>query len=383
MNCPTLAAYSLANMDTNLDRKGVAALFAKAMEWFIATRPYDATEYLLRSTSGTTDSGPLHVISKTPPGVYEYYDDRRLVVCMGMLNTRLSTTRSARFGRPRNQRILCIDPSDLGANLSQILDDYAPDTVFGAVSFVSALATRARFERMDKVVRVSLTAEYLTTAARDALQKAFPKARVIGSYGTSETSLTTKYPCEFLPPGAHHPFATLDVAIENPDEHGVGDIVLSWDIVPGTRAERYRVGDQGRLVLEPCRCGERRTLVVMGRSGYDYIKLVGAVLRKEEFDRVAALQKEYIDDYRAEAYTVSNHGVTLGGVVLSVYRARGMLNDVERDELGRRVSEVLFVTPTRTYADLVRDKLFAPIVIESVDRAFERTGKEVKLRMRT
>lgn len=172
------------------------------------------------------------------------------------------------------------------------------------------------------------------------------------------------------------------MAIAQPDQGGVGDVLLSWDLPGGIRVSRYRIGDAGALVHEPCPCGENTRLELRGRSGYDYLKLSGAILHKDEFDRVAGLCGRFLDAYRAEAYTVEQMGRLLGGVALSVYRAAGPLSAEEKIALAQTFSAALFVTPTQTYANLVDRNIFVPLVIHNAEAPFPKGAKEVTLSMR-
>jgi hypothetical protein len=107
------------------------------------------------------------------------------------------------------------------------------------------------------------------------------------------------------------------------------------------------------------------------------------VLLREEFDRVAVLCRDLFDDYRAEASTRSERGERKGAIVLTVFRRDGCWSvDVER-AIGRRFSRELFLTSTRTLAELVAAGLFLPLIVKRAEHAFPLKNKEVKLTERT
>ncbi len=369
-------------MQTITDKKALASIFAGAIDALVTEPPKNEELFLLRSTSGTTGE-PLHIVYEITPEGYERNKGvQRLLVCGSSMSQRLSNALLVRYGLEENQKILCVDPADIGDALSALLQDYAPDMLFGMSSLVSFMASRLTAAPFTSVKTLIISGEYLTAASKEVFAKYFPHAKLYQMYASMETNQISTLFCPYVPPNAYHVLDTVEVAIEAPDQEGVGEILIGRHLLRNIRMERYRIGDAGMLVQERCACGASATLHLTGRIGYDYLKLAGALLRKEEFDRVAKLCSTYIDDYRAEAFTDSSTGVLQGGVVLQVYRKSGVLSDAEQSRLIKTFYTELFVTPTQTLGNLVEQGIFLPLTIQSTIVPFERKAKEVTLYMR-
>lgn len=367
-----------------MDKNALAAVFGRAIDALVQTPPQKGELLLVRSTSGTTGNTPLHIVYEvTPEGFDRVRGAGRLLVCGSAMSQRLSNALLVRYGDTEKQRILCLHPADVGAELAPILKDFAPDMLFGMSSLTVSVSKAIGSAVFGSVRTLIVSGEYLTTPVRDILARYFPSATLFQMYASMETNQVSKLFCTHLPANAYHPLDTVSVTIDSPDEQGVGDILFGRILLRDFKMERYKIGDSGRLVQEACACGETTTLYLSGRSGYDYLKLAGAILRAEEFDRVANLCKDYIDEYRAEAFTIHRNGELCGGIVLQVYRKSGSLSEVEKSELAQFVSEELFLTPTRTLSDLVTKGIFVPIRVEVVLEPFARGAKEVKLRLRS
>lgn len=372
-------------MNDSLDRAGIAPLFAEAMKDLQAHPPRAAQKYLLRSTSGTTGSGPLHIVFEMNPESFgRHRRAQRILGCVGLRNVRLSLVLLARYGDTPGQRVLCLDPKDVeDPRLSAVLEDYAADDSYGMLFFFKALGERLSASARASLKRLIVVGEYLTEASRGVLTRAYPNAQLVQGYGCTEAAQMSASPCAHLLPHQYHPLKGIEFAIDAPDAEGVGEVLVSWKVFRNLYARRYRLGDSGRLLSSPCACGEKVTLELRGRSGYDYLKLAGAVLRKDEFDRVAARFSESITAYRAEAYEARQMGRTLGGVVLHVYRAQRPLDAAESSALAAEFSAELFVTPTQTYEDLVGRGAFVPFVVMPAPEPFAGGGKAITLFMRT
>jgi phenylacetate-coenzyme A ligase PaaK-like adenylate-forming protein len=370
--------------ETCIDKIQIAEIFNEAVEDLITHPPKEAHKYLIRSTSGTTGKRPLHIVFEMNPHMYGRFDgSERLLGCIGLMNIRLSSALLIRYGSVEGQRIMCLDHKDLSdERVTPLLNDFAPDMVYGMVFFLLSTVRQVLAKGLESVHSIILTGEYLTASLRASLQGYFPNAVITEGYGSTEAALINTSPCGYLPPHTYHFLKGITVDINEPDEDGVGEVLISWKVFRNFRARRYKIGDSGKLLQEPCRCGESVTLQLMGRIGYDYLKLAGALLRKEEFDRVAALCKDLMDDYRAEAYSVNQMERIVGGVELQVYRSSGMLDATEKSALAAKFSSELFVTPTQTLADLVAKNAFIPLQIKTVTEPFAQSAKAVKLRLR-
>jgi phenylacetate-coenzyme A ligase PaaK-like adenylate-forming protein len=197
-------------------------------------------------------------------------------------------------------------------------------------------------------------------------------------YGTNEIG-PIGIQCEYLSPNMYHPALGVEIEIVDTDENSAGNIVISKVLLNGKRIELYRIGDIGRLLETRCPCGASVTFEHFGRGVYDYIKLGGTTIRKEEFDRIVVLFPQYIDDYRVEVSERLIDGKLMGVVVLRAFRKRGPVTTGLCSEIARDVSSALFLTPTQTYADFVLRRLFLPLVVEYSSAPFPQKHKDIKL----
>jgi len=148
-----------------------------------------------------------------------------------------------------------------------------PTYVSGYVSAVVELARHAHLVAPPGpralVPFVKVFGEVLHQFERHEIERGLG-ARVIETYGCSETG-TVAYEC---PAGSLHVFAEhVEVEIlrdGEPAEPGaVGEIVLTCTTNRVMPLVRYRVGDQGRLSPDPCRCGRPHPVIagIEGRTG--------------------------------------------------------------------------------------------------------------------
>jgi phenylacetate-coenzyme A ligase PaaK-like adenylate-forming protein len=277
---------------------------------------------------------------------------------------------------------LFLDPDDFNASLGQLLAQYAPDSVFGAPSVMLRLRGHMSTDIAAGVRFVKLIGEYMTAAADRALKEAFPQAQFKYAYMATDTMTVATSRCQYLPLNHYHLAPRVSVRIHTPDTEGVGGVLISKVMNPGTPLEwhmqEYDIGDAGRLLSEPCACGEEVTLHVFGRSGFDYIKLLGAVFRQEECDRVATVQQGAYEDYRLEASEVEVQGALRGRVHVRFSGAH-TLSSADMVHLVQEFSELLYVTPTRSLADMVREGVFLPPTASFAD-AFPQNAKTVRLK---
>jgi hypothetical protein len=209
----------------------------------------------------------------------------------------------------------------------------------------------------------------------------FPDTALRPIYIANDFGAISAPSCGYLPLNQYHPKSTVTVDIEHVDADGVGEVVVSGRITEHTPVVEYRNGDVARFVAASCPCGSEKTFEVLGRKGYDYIKLGRALLRQEEFDRVAELCKELFDEYRLEASTIEDEtGTSVGNIVLYVYKAHGGGTEAAAAEVAARVSDEVFVSLTKTLADFVKLGLCLPLKVRWVTEQFPKGIKNVKLK---
>lgn len=363
-----------------LDRAGYFDIAQRAMQRFIEDRPSPAHEWAVRVTSGTTEQGPLVVASHfLPPAFERYAGVRAPIVCFGSMCSRLSNAIFIRYAAgERDSRALFLDNADLRPELRSLIAQFSPDSMCGFISFVSRVAEFIDREDAERIVLLRLAGESLTQTQEEYFRTKFPNARITMAYIANEIGQVTADQCPLQARNRYHLEPGVRVEIADPDETGAGDILVTKEIYPGITIEKYRTGDAGRFLEEPCACGESQTLEVLGRVGYDYVKLAGALLRRDEFDRVASAM--HIDDYRALASSVIENGSLKGYIELHVYSRFGAGTPDLALQIATDFSKRAFVTPTQTIENLVQKGIFAPLKVSFAPTAFPTGAKEVKIR---
>ena len=231
-----------------------------------------------RSTSGSTGS-PLRVWMDPAAAAWAWAADYHGLLWHGIqVGARALTLRPRTAGAVgewiRNNHLVTatdLSPSRLAAAIG-FLDRGDTTYVWGYVSAVVELAKLAR--RMDVRSRplvpfAKVFGEMLYPFQRQIIEEGLG-ARVIETYGCNETG-TVAYEC---PAGSIHVFAD-HVEVEvlkdgDPVPLGeMGEIVLTCTTNRTMPLIRYRVGDRGRLLPDPCSCGRPHPVLdgIEGRSG--------------------------------------------------------------------------------------------------------------------
>ncbi len=361
-----------------LNRADVGVINEKLLSYFISSPPAVAREYALKITSGTSGTPLISIVYCGPSQWDKFRESGRIVSSFGSLNRRLSEAlRISNDLTPGPKKVLLVDANDMSPGLSSLLEDFAPDTVAGVASFVARLCPY--FGRTGAGVRIlRLSGEYLVPGVQSLLRSTFTHARRLMHYSTSEFGGIGRQ-CKDLPPNHYHPLPSVTIEIAHPDETGRGDIIVSKRLENGFLFDRYDIGDAGRLHPGPCACGASVTFEHLGRRGHDYFKLAGAILRREEFDRVAALFKQYIDDYRAYASEVLDGDILKGKIVLRAFTESPTPSPALAEEIAHDFSSRIFLTPSRTLADLVATGVFLPLEVEFSRTPFPQKHKDIKL----
>jgi phenylacetate-coenzyme A ligase PaaK-like adenylate-forming protein len=274
-------------------------------------------------------------------------------------------------------RILALEADDLTSALTHALSDYKPHMINGFGSFIARGLEYIEKSAAEGVGRVMLFGESLAPRFDALLKEKFPRAERTEMYMALEAGgyIGTGI-CRSLQRGHFHPAHGVTIEILDPDESGVGDILITKAIFGSLRLERYRIGDVGRIVPGPCACGETVTFELLGRRGIDYVKRGGALFTREEFDRAISRFSHLIDDYRVEI-----GGAEPVSARIALYRRAGAgTTDLAR-ELSEKISHDLFVTRTKTYRDLVVSGVLAPLQVQFVNEPFRTGYKDIKIRL--
>lgn len=368
-----------------MERSDIYSLSEEILGDFFERPPQDASSYILRMTSGTSGSTPLVLVTDYHPDAKKDFvgaDFKNFLALKGSLSARLANLLLSSRVPVREVRTLALDAEDLKPGLEELLADFGPDVVNGFCSFVSQMLGYVSPVVSARVKRVVLLGETLGALFEQKLAQAFPRAELVEMYMALEVGgyIASRY-CRSLPRGNFHPARGVTVEISDPDQNGVGDILISKTIFRGKRIERYRIGDVGRIVPGTCACGETRTLELLGRRDIDRIKLGPALFTREEFDRVMAKFPDLIDDYRVEVKR-SSDDPSRGSVEVYLFRRAGSGTKGLAHEVADKISRSLFVTQSKTYHDLVLAGVLESLHVEYRDMPFEKGHKDIKLRAR-
>ena len=366
-----------------LKRADLSRMAEDVVRDFVAHPPANAMEYGIRVTSGTTDA-PIVVVTKYgPQPLKKYAGNCRILVCLGSRSVRLSNALHLRnqIDRTGPQRIMFMDMKEVASDITPLLEDYAPDCLSGFPSF-AGICARHLGGSGPGVSLLQLAGERVMPSLKLVFDEHVPNAMIHMAYMATEVGVISTQGCAFLPVNQYHPKAGVHVDVLDPDESGTGDLVVSKQDEQNT-LERYHIGDLGRMVPGTCPCGARITFEHLGRKDYDYIKIVGALVRREEFDRVVGRFGQLISDYRVEVSEVTEEQAIKGHIVLSIYRPGGAVTPALAEEIVRDFSRELFLTPTQTLAQLVQQGTFLPLTVEFQSVPFRKKHKDIKISMVT
>lgn len=242
-----------------------------------------------RSTSGSTGS-PLRVWMDPAAAAWAWAADYHGLLWHGIqIGARALTLRPRTAGAVgewiRNNHLVAatdLSPRRLAAAVRH-LERRETTYVWGYVSAVVELARQARLMGTGSkplVPFAKVFGEMLYPFQREIIEEGLG-ARVIATYGCNETG-TVAYEC---PAGSIHVFADhVEVEILKDGEPAplgeMGDIVLTCTTNRTMPLVRYRVGDRGRLLPDPCSCGRPHPVLdqIEGRSGDVLLTATGTLV---------------------------------------------------------------------------------------------------------
>lgn len=363
-----------------LDREGILELGFKALDDLIENPPQgsDVMQCSIRMTSGTSGRAPIVLATDHKEGnVLGFRNAKTVVIAQGGNNARVGNTLFTWTNAQEPTRVLAVDESDFVPELGFLLQDLEPDALRGFPSFMRR-AGEYLGDKKKSVQAMIITGEKWTPALREDFARTFPNARCKVVYAIVEVGVVATCDCPFLLPDHYHPVDDAIVEIGDPDESGIGDVLITRSFFRVFAPQRYQVGDMGRAASEPCTCG-RYTFELLGRRGSDFLKVAGAVIFREELDRVAALCKDLFDDFRVEIARRMEDGIERGHIDLSVFRRDGKWSSDIESEIARRFASELFLTRTRTLENLIAEGYFDPLTITRREEPFPFKSKAVKL----
>lgn len=367
-----------------LEREDIARMADGVLADFIAQPPSDTSHHIVRITSSTSGREPILSIysHKDYPRRMEdwYLNASRRLVCYGSMFIRYCDVYMQTQNPRTDVQTLPLDSRHLSPAVTPILADFRPECVMGFPSFIMSVAPYFDAATAAAVNVIGCMGELLTPETADMLRKYFPNASIRMLYTNAEIGPVSKTTCGNLPFNQYHPREGAEVAILEPDATGAGDLLISADVLGRIAIRDYHIGDMARMHEGECVCGATTTFELLGRRGFDYIKLGPALLIKAEFDRVAGLFRGLIDDYRAEASEVLDGGSHIGRLAVRV-STRGQLPSAAlQQEIAERFARELFLTADHTLADLVTAGKFEPLHMAWQTDPFPYERKAVKLK---
>lgn len=358
--------------------------FARSAGEFLTNKVADplprAADYTLRLTSGTSGK-PLLTLLPYLPGVTTVTRARgNMLICTGSLSSRFSAHSGGQRQKSEDAlRTLLLDQEDMedGAELSRLCREHDVEKIAGAPSFILRVAQALPNALRERVSYIHHFGEPNTTALYERLRACFPNAEIISTYVSMELGLCA-VSCAHLSPGQYHPLSHVIVCINEPDETGLGEILITMSVPHGLSVEGYRSGDAGRLRKASCVCGATETLDVLGRLESDVLKVGGFVFYTALFDAIAA-RAESVDDYRA--VVGEEHGRVSLSVEVFSHAGPGT------EELSRTIAEAfersLKISPTKTYADAVAEGKATPVSCAFRSLPFPQRNKHLRVSKKT
>lgn len=340
-----------------------------------------ARGYSIRMTSGTSVDGPLTIVWETKYTAQGLSQGAKCFLLLhGLLTVRLGNVLHMMTIGAEEVRMLVLDNADISPEVCALLLDFLPDHIYSFPSFLTQLAPQLDRRVREQVLALGFGGAGLTQAHYDFFAHWFPNAKMRVVYMSNETGSISDDGCGSLPRNHYHPKPTVTVDIGEVDEDGIGDLYVSTRLTERTTVNNYRIGDVGRWAEKKCACGKEKMFEVLGRRGYDFIKLGSAILRQEECDRVAELCEDLFEDYLLEASVETKGTVILGKVRLLVYRARGAFTKTDIEAIVSRVSTNLFLSYTKTLADFVDTGFLLPLEVVPQEEPFVKGYKNVRLK---
>lgn len=341
--------------------------------------PGEARKCRFMHTSGTTGL-PLPVL----------YTDRldwvpkflgsgpRILMIFGSKPLRVDFARSYVDDDTAPSDIMCLNIGAPQETIERVRTDFQPTSFVCPPSVLLRVTRTWPRESCDAITSVTLTGELATKIVSEEITRRFPNADINNYYPSIEAGLMGEQ-CPECAWNEFHPAPGVSFDITEPDENGIGYLLVTKENKGGLPLKKYRIGD---LAKTDAHSDGRRTIRLYGRQGFDYIKLADALLVRDEFDRVIRELERYIDDYKAEVRTeildrAPQHVLTL--FVRPSATESGSSESLAA-VLAAEVAQRLFVTPNATLADAIERGIFAPLRVTVVDEIVHTGTKPQRLR---
>lgn len=345
--------------------------------------------FVLKTTSGTSYNSImpliLHAI-RQPPKIISKSESKKTVSIQGSFATALARVLSSIKNRKTNPEfdLLTVVPPIIDG-MRDAIKSFDPNCIRTTPTI---LAYHAQiFADIKSLKNIILYGDFLTWAQHDLIKTLIPSCRIKAYYGLEEFNGAAARSCSYLAKrygwNSYHPLGRPGHIIEiaDIDENGVGEIVLTRLKPKSIALIRYRTGDMARAIEEKCECGAKFTLILEGRKDFDFVKCAGALITRTELERVMAYFNNSIENWRAEvgeSLTMENNLIGELKIKIKPSASVKMISPEKIREISLYIRDNLFMTPTKTFSDLVREKRFLPLKIELVNN-FPPSAKILKI----
>ena len=330
----------------------------------------DIDNYRLAHTSGTTGL-PLPLVYDSEP------DWNPAFLGIGQRSLMLFGSKSLRLDfalANKNSDVLFLNANASKAEIYLTYSNFKPDNLVSPPSLLLRLTQDWPKTNCLEVKSVVLAGELVTASILSELKQRFSNATFTNTYSSMETGLmgVSCPKCRF---NEFHPGPGVNFRILAADGSGQGDLLVTKQNPGGAKLKDYRVGD----VAELSNHDGQTTILLLGRRGFDYVKLAGVLLLREELDRVAAELKDFIKDYKAVVSSKIIDGSPQHKLCLHIAAHGNWPPTQLKQQIATEFAARLFVTPRSTLKEAIEKNVFAPLEIKLVNTVKHQTAKPQRL----
>lgn len=349
----------------------------RSLPSLLSLRKEDRQQYRLMHTSGTTGI-PLPVLYTKRPDWNSNFlgEGSRVLMLFGSKPLRLDFAEANNSVLKYKRDMLFLNQNLDDQLVKQSVLDFKPDIIVSPPSFLLRQSLCWADEERSRITSIIIAGELADEHSICEIKKRFTNAGVVSTYSSMETGIMG-LSCPRCRVNEFHPYVGVSFSIFNSDNEGVGDLLVSKDNPGAVLLTDYLIGDVAKIT----NTHNDTTIQLFGRRGYDYIKLSGVLLLREEFDRVSRELGDYFIDYKAEVSSMLTDGVRQHCLTLYVVlnQVTKKTQNIDIDFLALEFAKKLYVTPSSSLEDAISKKIFTPLKVIAVDQITHKTIKPQRL----
>lgn len=348
-----------------------------------------AYDFFLKSTSGTTNqTSPILILREVYIGRSKA-SYKKILFMQGLYSACLG---GVLWNIARKKigidiaDVLVLTPKKLSSAHERILKDFSPDKIITQPWAFSTILFLDFGGALKNVKQVSLNGDFLSGIRYEFIKKLLPQSNISISYGMAEVGGILGRSCKFLREkyglNAYHPrMRSRFFEIVGQDTNGFGELVVTITKPIELALLRYKTGDIAKVFMDDCACGRKWVLILAGRKDFDYIKCGGALIVKNEIERVMETLAEYLDGWRGEVKEVLHQGKLMSELTVYVNLKTSVPKNTAKivEAIKNTISKNLFLTPNETLDDLVRRGKFLPLNVVVSD-VFSESDKKTPIK---